>query len=107
MCEYFYFYFFSLLLACLLAAGRVLCSHACASTERLVEQSLAGKQLVDAHAAPLSKPSDAVLAEKGWVGTGEKEELLGWAAGRKGFSIGVLYSFLAYLRFVELRSYML
>lgn len=70
MCEYFYFYFFSLLLACLLAAGRVLCSHACASTERLVEQSLAGKQLVDAHAAPLSKPSDAVLAEKGWVGTG-------------------------------------
>lgn len=64
-------------------------------------------QLSRRHAAPLSKPSDAVLAEKGWVGTEEKEELLGWAAGRKGFRFGVLYSFLAYLRFVKLRSYML
>lgn len=49
-----------------------------------MEQSLAGKhKLFLAHAAPLSKPSDAVLAEKGWVGTEEKEELQGLQDARE------------------------
>lgn len=101
-------FIFIFFLSCLLAGcGRVLCSHACASTERLVEQSLAGKQLVDAHAAPLSKPSDAVLAENGWVGTEEKEELLGWAAGRKGFRFGFFIPFWLIYVSLKLRSYRL